>query len=75
MSFMEEGESYATLTVGQLVQLLDGVEDKDKEIRVWCEEINCDGASYLSGRRLIGMTDEDDLCTLCAVHYHQEETK
>lgn len=69
-----ETEGFATITVGQLKRLLDPVDD-DKEIRVWCEELTPEGVKYLSGRRLIGLTDEEDLCTLCAVHYATEESE
>ena len=65
-------EDFATVTVGQLKQLLDGVDD-DKEVRIWCEEKNDDGVIYLSGRRLIGVTDEEDRCCLCAAFYEVKE--
>lgn len=64
-------EEYSTLNVGQLRELIADVDD-DKEIRVWCEEVNDDGVSYLSGRRLIGITDEEDMCTFCAARYVTE---
>lgn len=63
---------YATLNVGQLKQLLDGHDD-DQEIRIWVEETNDDGVTYLSGRRLIGAADDGDLCCLMAAYYKNEE--
>lgn len=61
-------EKYVAMNVGQLKALIEDVDD-DKEIRVWVEEKNEDGTIYLSGRKLIGVADEDEYCCLCAGFY------
>lgn len=65
-------KKYIPLNVGQLKQLLEDVDD-DKMIRVWVECRNKDGAAYLEGRKLAGITDEEDLCCLCAMYYRDDE--
>lgn len=62
---------FTDVNVGQLKQLLETIDD-DKEIRVWVEEENDDGVKYLSGRRLIGLSDEEDRCCLCAAFYPKD---
>jgi hypothetical protein len=64
--------NFVNINVGQLKQLIEDVDD-DKEIRVWCEMKNKDNTTYLSGRRLTGITDEDDYCCLCALLYQTED--
>lgn len=66
-------KKYATVNVGQLKQLLDGVDD-EKEVRVWTE-MNWEGTIMLEGRRLIGVRedpyDERYFC-LIAGYYESE---
>lgn len=64
---------FTAMNVGQLKQLLENVDD-DKTIRVWVELENSDGVSYLSARRLVGITDEEDFCCLCALFEQTEES-
>lgn len=49
-------KKYASINVGQLKQMLDGV-DEDKEIRIWVE-MQHDESILLEGRRLIGIRDD-----------------
>lgn len=63
---------YVTLNVGQLKQLLDNHDD-NQEIRVWSEETNDDGVTYLSGRRLIGVADDNGFCCLMAAYYTEDK--
>lgn len=66
-------DNYMSLNVQQLKKLLDTVEDEGKEIRVWVEEINSDGNTYLQGRRLCGLIDDpnDKFCCLVAGLYEE----
>lgn len=64
---------FVAMNVGQLKELLENV-DNDKTIRVWVELENSDGVSYLSARRLVGITDEEDFCCLCALFEKTEES-
>lgn len=68
---MEERE-FVAMNVGQLKDLLSDVDD-DKPIRVWVEQRNKDDAIYLEGRKLAGITDEEDMCCLCAMFYREGE--
>ncbi len=65
---------YASITVNQLKTLLNDCDD-EKEIRIWVEKQNEDGAIFLEGRRLIGVTDNpnDKYCCLVAGLYWEEE--
>lgn len=63
---------YVAMNVGQLKQLINDVDD-DKPIRVWVECKNKDGVTYLEGRKLAGVLDEEDMCCLCALHYSEGE--
>ena len=69
-------KNMASLTLRQLLDLIEkeGV-DLDQEIRVWVERFNEDGASYLEGRRLVGIRDDprDRYCCLVAAMYNTEE--
>lgn len=67
-------KSYISLNVQQLEKLLDTVEDKTREIRVWVEETNKDGNTYLQGRRLCGIVDDpnDEYLCLVAGLYQQD---
>lgn len=73
---MERLKTYATLTIKQLNQLIENC-DEDKEIRVWIEEKNEDGASYLSGRRLIGVQENpnDPFVSFVAAFYETKEVE
>lgn len=65
-------DQFVAMNMGQLRELTKDVDD-DKEIRIWVEMKNNDGAIYLEGRRLIGLTDEQDYCCFCAGYYPQTE--
>lgn len=60
-------EGYVSLNVKQLKKLLDDVQDDEREVRVWVEKLNQDGAAYLEGRRLCGVVDDPNDKYLCIV--------
>ncbi len=63
---------YVPMNAGQLKQLIKNVDD-EKPIRVWVECKNKDGVTYLEGRKLAGVLDEEDRLCLCALHYNEGE--
>ena len=63
---------YVPMNVGQLKQLIEDVDD-DKLIRVWVECKNKDDVTYLEGRKLAGVLDEEDRLCLCALYYNEGE--
>ena len=60
-----EIKDYATIKVGQLKKLIEGV-DEEKEVRVWVEMTSGDSI-LLEGRRLIGVMDDPNDKYLCLV--------
>lgn len=69
-------ENYVSLSVWQLKELLNGVEDDSQEIRVWVECENKDGNTYLEGRRLCGLTDDPNdkfVCLVAGLYYEESE--
>lgn len=60
------------LTVKQLKQLLESCND-DHKIRVWVEMDTEGKGVRLEGRKLCGVTDEDDICCLGAMLYEPGE--
>lgn len=66
-------DGYIALNVEQLLILLEDVNDKEQEIRIWVEELNNEGTSYLQARKLCGVVDDpnDKYCCLVAKHYEE----
>ena len=63
---------YVAMNVGQLKQLIADVDDT-KPIRVWVECKNKDNVTYLEGRKLAGVLEENDKFCLCAMFYEEGE--